>query len=144
MGKLVETFPDKREFLGRKPSGGRSEAHRADSRQVGNQADGETGGVFQKSMLGAGRDEEHGARSHRMTPIPDALLPAPAEVKQKLSVRMTVGRAKMEGLEMPVDPEFLHGPVAAPQEELPEKDRPDECPGSLSGSVAGGVMGMRL
>jgi hypothetical protein len=144
MGELVETFPDKREFLGRKPSGGRSEAHRADSRQVGNQADGETGGVFQKSMLGAGGDEEYGPRSHRMTPIPDALFPAPAEVKQKLSVGMTVGRAKVEGLEMPVDPEFLHGPVAATQEELPEKDRPDECVGSLSGSAARGLMGMRL
>jgi hypothetical protein len=144
MGELVETFPDKREFLGRKPSCGRSEAHRADSRQVGNQADGETWGVFQKSMLGAGGYEEHGARSHRMTPIPDALLTAPAEVKQKLSVGMTVGNTKVEGLEMPVDPKFLHGPVAAPQEKLPEKDRPDECAGSLSGSAARGVMGMRL
>ncbi len=82
MGKLVETFPHKRQFVGRKPSGGRSEAHRADSRQVGNQTDGETRGVFQKRMLGAGGDEEHGSRSDRMMPVSDELLPAAAKVKQ--------------------------------------------------------------
>jgi hypothetical protein len=104
MGELVKTFPHKSEFVGRKPSGGRSEAHRADSRQVGNQADGETRGMFQKRMLRAGGDEEYGSRSDRMVPVPDALLPVAAKVKQQLSVGVAVGNAKVEGLKMPVHP----------------------------------------
>ena len=45
----------------------------------------------------------------------DALLAAAAQVEQELSVRMPVGRVAVEGLQVAVDPQGAHRPVAAAQ-----------------------------
>ena len=129
VGQLVEPFSHMRKFLGRQPPRGRSESRRSRPGEIGHKADGETRGMLEKGMFGAGRNEEDRTRGDRMAHSADTLLPVAAEVEQELSVGMAVGSAEVEGLEMPVHPEFLHRPVPATQMELPEKDRPHGCPG---------------
>jgi hypothetical protein len=93
--------------------------------QISHEADGTAWCLFAEFMEAPGRNEENGTGSDGITPVPDALLAVAAQVEQELSVRMTVGRVTVEGLEVAVDPQGAHGPNAAAQLEPAQDNRRD-------------------
>jgi hypothetical protein len=102
------------------------------STQVGHQADGTAGGLFEKLMHTPGRNEKHGAGANGVRFPSDALLPVTPEVKQKLPVRVPMWRVMIEGLEVAVDPQGPDRPVAAAQAQASQHDRLNRGGGDFS------------
>jgi hypothetical protein len=108
MGKLVKPFADLRQFLGRQPTGSRSEALRPGSAKVCHQAYRQPRCLLHKGMLGSGRNEKNSTRCDGMEFVCDALLASPPQINQKLSMGMAVWTLLVEGLQVTVQTKFSY------------------------------------
>ena len=113
MGELIEAFADLRQLLGRQPARSAPESSGPLSSQICYQADRQSGGFFKKCMLSP-RGNEKDCSGRDGMKIPSDSLPSTAsQIDEKLSVGMAVGALLVEGLQMAVQPELVHRPVAA-------------------------------
>lgn len=124
-GESGNLLPHVGEGLGRELPVAKTVFLRRRAGQIGDQADGAARRLFTEFVEAPGRNEKNGTGPDRMPSGPDALFASAAEVKKELSVRMTVGRVTVEGLEVAVDPQGAHGPGAAAQLEAAQDDRRD-------------------